>query len=80
MGNGAADALLLLTGQTGATVFADTSAHTGTWRRLTVLTTAAVTMILDDVLLAAITIPAGTDVFGKITSVTLGSGVVVVYK
>ena len=74
------DYALLQSGQTGALIINDTSAHVGNWRKLSVLVTAAVVVILDGVTSASITIPAGTDLYGRISSVTLGSGTVVVYK
>ena len=74
------DYAMLETGQTGALIINDTSAHVGSWRKMTVLVTAAATVILDGVTSASMTIPAGVDLRGRITSVTLGSGTVVVYK
>jgi len=70
---------LLLTGQNGSTLINDTTLRNGKWRRMTVLVTAAVTMTYNGVLQSAMTIPAGVDLYGDITTVTLGSGTVIVY-
>lgn len=70
---------MLLTGQNGSTLINNTTARTGKWRRMIVLVTAAVTMTYNGVLQSSITIPAGVDFYGDITTVTLGSGTVIVY-
>jgi hypothetical protein len=82
LGGSVADSLLLLTGQTGTTIYTDTAAHTNTkgWRRLSVLATASVTAIVDGQTITSVSMGAGADLYGKITSVTLGSGSVAVYN
>jgi hypothetical protein len=80
MGASANDALLLLTGQGGLEIVTDTTARTGDWRRLHALSTASVTLTVDGDTYSTVTVTAGSDIFGKISAVTLGSGGVVLYK
>lgn len=80
MGGSSIDSLLLLTGQVGSLLINDTTERVGKWRRMVVLATAAVTMKFNGVTSSSISIPAGVDFYGDITSVTLGSGTVVVYS
>jgi hypothetical protein len=78
-----------LTGLQGGVVITDTNAHTPAtpntaFHAIVVLQQAVIAAIAsnltNDSALVALTLPAGTIIYGRITSITLTSGVVIAYN
>ena len=77
-------------GQKGAILLTDTTAITGTFRKIQALTATAFTTLTSDVTKngaasAAVaadfgTLAAGHTLYGKFTAVTLASGIAILYK
>jgi len=70
------------TGTAGATYYGDTSAHTGTWSAVQVITTATFTTFTGTGMtgFTGVAFPVGTVIYGDITAITLTSGSVVAYN
>lgn len=83
--NQSREALKASFGGFGGDYIDDTSAHTPAtsglyYVAIQVLTTAVVTLVGDITGITAITIAAGTIIYGNYTSITLASGTVIAYQ
>jgi hypothetical protein len=71
-------------GQSGATLFADTTARTGAWFAITILADVVFTTLtdatLDGTAIAGVTFSAGSTIYGNFTAITLASGTAIAYK
>jgi hypothetical protein len=74
------DLLMLDMGRNGSVVYQDTSTHVGEWRKMTALVASVATFVMGGVTYTSINIGASASVYGDITSVTLASGTIALYK
>jgi hypothetical protein len=70
-------------GYRGATFISDTQAHTGAWRKVVTIT-ATVFAVCTDALrggntFTGVSIPAGVEILGDMTAITLTSGSCIAY-
>lgn len=76
----------LALGQGGVTLFADTTARTGSWHMFTVIGTGAAVFTTltdagrDGTALGATQFPLGVTIMGQFTAITLASGAIYAYK
>jgi hypothetical protein len=75
-----ADIMMLDAGRNGSEVYQDTSAHVGSWRKMTALAASVATFVMGGSTYTGINIGAGCSVYGNITSITLASGTIALYK
>ena len=76
---------IVAAGQRGTTLITDTAAHSGeVWRKVTILSDAVFTAITDATrdgnTFSGEMFPAGVDIYGRISVITLASGKVLAYK
>lgn len=72
-----------LKGEAGALFVTDTSAHAGDFESITALTATVIAAMTSSTItgtLAGMTLPAGTTIFGRISTFTLTSGTVLAYN
>lgn len=79
------DLLTYSLGQQGSTLFADTTARTGTWFAVLIIEDATFDLLTDatrdgTTLANTITFKAGTVLYGSFTAITLASGAAIAYK
>lgn len=78
-GSGSALSVTIKPPSAGLTI-SDTSAKTGTWSAVQVLSDAVFTLFTGSITgYATVTYPAGTTLYGNFTAITLASGSVVAY-
>lgn len=67
-----------------ATLFADTTARTGQWYKILVVSAAVFTLLTvdnwDGTAIGTTSFPAGSVLYGNFTAITLASGIVLAYK
>ncbi|EDY18423.1 hypothetical protein CfE428DRAFT_4207 [Chthoniobacter flavus Ellin428] len=79
----AAQPVIVANGFSGGDFIADTDTHTGNWTVIDVVTDVvfdAVTCNIPGLEASGATIPAGKQLFGSFTLITLGSGSVIAYQ
>jgi len=73
----------LIIGRVGSNLLNDTSVHTGKWFAITIISDAIFTTLTSSNLTGSttgITFPAGIQIYGDFTTITLTSGTVLAYK
>lgn len=76
----------LLGNAEGADIYADTSDHTGTWRRITTLAATVIdSYTASDIgagtqVTADLTLAAGVTIFGNFSQIKLTSGAIIAYR
>lgn len=79
-GSGGSGGIKIASPSAGLTI-SDTSAHTGTFNAITIVSDAVFTALTGTITgYGTITYPAGITLYGSFTSITLASGVVVAYS